>query len=67
MEKTFIPGDIVKAKLVRIYLIVYKVSFGDSSKLFLSTSGDEYGVIFAKNQDTCKFHLMIYGLKLFST
>ncbi|KRX07757.1 Nucleic acid-binding, OB-fold [Pseudocohnilembus persalinus] len=42
MQNCFIPGDIVKAKII---------SLGDSTKVFLSTVGDDLGVLFAKDQE----------------
>jgi exosome complex component CSL4 len=41
LEKCFIPGDIVKARVC---------SYGDSRKVQLSTSEDDLGVIYATNQ-----------------
>lgn len=40
MNKCYLPGDIIRAKLI---------SYGDSLKLYLSTAEDDLGVLFAKN------------------
>lgn len=40
MNKCYLPGDIIRAKLI---------SYGDSLKLYISTAEDDLGVIFAKN------------------
>ena len=42
MEESFIPGDIVRARVE---------SFGDSRKLQLSTAYPEGGVVFALSQE----------------
>jgi exosome complex component CSL4 len=38
MDQCFLPGDIVKARVV---------SYGDSRKIFLGTAENDLGVIFA--------------------
>lgn len=43
MEECFIPGDIVKA---------YVASYGDSRRIQLRTSGNEFGVVYARSEDS---------------
>lgn len=45
MTKCYLPGDIIKTKLI---------SYGDSLKLYLSTAEDDLGVLFAKHSETNK-------------
>ena len=40
MEECFLPGDIVKAKIL---------SYGDSKKIYLTTAENELGVMYAKS------------------
>lgn len=60
IEQCFLPGDIVKCKIVLkmihyIYTILFfkfKISYGDSHRVYLSTQDPNHGVIFAKHSET---------------
>lgn len=40
MQECFLPGDIIKAKIL---------SMGDSRKMYLTTAGNDLGVVFARS------------------
>lgn len=64
VEHAFLPGDIIKARIVNKMIDAFlkngeQLSLGDSRKIFLTTSMDELGVLYAKNQETS----IIYWVK----
>jgi exosome complex component CSL4 len=48
MSNCYIPGDIIKAKFI---------SFGDGKKIYISTIGEEFGVLYAKSSHSGKLML----------
>ena len=51
IEECFLPGDIIKGKVVTIFQAILrntqKISFGDSRKIYIGTGEDDLGVIFS--------------------
>ena len=48
VDECYLPGDVIRAKFV---------SFGDGRRIYLSTAGEELGVLYARNEISGKLML----------